>query len=391
VIRSSAIQLAQALTIATRYSTVRLQGNKLSPSSIGTPIIAYKQQHSRLLALISKSYATIFASHSVTTIYSTLAHLQKQGNHSTLPYIHMLTCGLKAWTSQTAADGAEEARKMCGGHGYMALSGFPDIVASVTATCTFEGENFVMWGQVARYLVKGMNLAVLPQDMAYMDDFCPQNKPFTITASGKEFLSHGILLDLFKQRAASLIYEAHGLVKNEEKNGKSRERALDTNALPLLIAGRAHIEVFILHSCISQLSLLSSTTPPSITTILTHLISLFGLSTIASPLSLSTSSFLTSTSHTPTHLRQMREQIDSLEEVLLPDAIALTDAWSFTDGCLRSAIGCRDGDVYRRIMEWTRQLPINVEAAGNGGVFKRGWEEVIKGFLGRDLSFKARL
>jgi acyl-CoA oxidase len=87
----------------------------------------------------------------------------------------------------------------------------------------------------------------------------------------------------------------------------------------------------------------------------------------------------------------MREQIDSLEEVLLPDAIALTDAWSFTDGCLRSAIGCRDGDVYRRIMEWTRQLPINVEAAGNGGVFKRGWEEVIKGFLGRDLSFKARL
>jgi acyl-CoA oxidase len=87
----------------------------------------------------------------------------------------------------------------------------------------------------------------------------------------------------------------------------------------------------------------------------------------------------------------MREQIDGLEEVLLPDSIALTDAWSFTDGCLRSAIGCKDGDVYRRIMEWTRQLPINVEAAENGGIFKKGWEEVIKGFLARDLSFKAKL
>jgi acyl-CoA oxidase len=87
----------------------------------------------------------------------------------------------------------------------------------------------------------------------------------------------------------------------------------------------------------------------------------------------------------------MREQIDGLEEVLLPGAIALTDAWSFTDGCLRSAIGCKNGDVYRLIMEWTRQLPINVEAAKNGGVFKKGWEEVIKGFMARDLCFKAKL
>jgi acyl-CoA oxidase len=388
VIRCSAFQLAQALTIATRYSTVRLQGNKLSPSSIGTPIINYKQQHSRLLTLISKSYATIFASHSVSKIYTTLAHLQKQGNHSTLPYVHMLMCGLKAWTSQTAADGAEEARKMCGGHGYMALSGLPDIVASVTATCTFEGENFVMWGQIARYLVKGMDLAVLPRDMAYMDSFCP---PCKITASGKEFLSHEVLLDLFKQRAASLAYEAHTLVKKEENKGKSRELALDTHALPLLAAGCAHIEVFILQSCIEQLSLLPTTTSPTIISVLKRLISLFGLSTIASPLSLSSSSFLTSKTVTPTDLRQMREQIEGLEEVLLPDAIALTDAWSFTNGCLRSAIGCKDGDVYGRIMEWTRQLPINVEAAENGGVFKKGWEEVIKSFMSRDLSFKAKL
>jgi acyl-CoA oxidase len=195
---------------------------------------------------------------------------------------------------------------------------------------------------------------------------------------------------LFKQRAASLTYEAHALVKKEEEKGRSREVALDTRALILLAAGRAHIEVFILQSCIEQLSLLPATTSPSIATVLKRLISLFGLSTIASPLSLSSSSFLTSTFLTVTHLRQMRKQIDGLEEVLLPDAIALTDAWSFTDGYLRSAIGYKDGDVYRRIMEWTRQLPINVKAAENGAL-KKGWEEAIKGFIGRDLSFKAKL
>jgi acyl-CoA oxidase len=142
---------------------------------------------------------------------------------------------------------------MCGGYGYMALSGLPHIVASVTATCTFEDEKFAMWGQVARYLVKGVDLPVLPQDMAYMDNFCPATKQTSkLTASGNEFLSHGILLDMFKQRAASLTYEAHALVKKEENKGKSRDLALDAHALPLLAAGRAHIEVFTLQSCVKH-------------------------------------------------------------------------------------------------------------------------------------------
>jgi len=97
----------------------------------------------------------------------------------------------------------------------------------------------------------------------------------------------------------------------------------------------------------------------------------------------------------------IRELVNGLLEELTPDAIALTDAWGFTDASLRSvcgflfdishfprisrelssidkgkadlifsqAIGCRDGKVYERIMMWTRQLPVNVHAKENGGVF----------------------
>lgn len=117
IIRNVVFQLAQALKIATRYSTVRLQGRGLSSSQDGeTAIIEYKHQHHRLLALVSKSYAILFAGRAASENHQEMLKSQTLGNHSSLPYVHMLMSGLKAWSTQAAFDGAEDARKMCGGH-----------------------------------------------------------------------------------------------------------------------------------------------------------------------------------------------------------------------------------------------------------------------------------
>lgn len=385
MIRCAGFQLAQALTMVTRYSTVRQQG---SSSSLGheKAIINYKHQHSRLLSLIAKSYMTILAWKSANNFYSELKVHQKNGDHSMLPYIHMVMCGLKAWSTQTAADGAEEARKMCGGHGYIVMSGLPDIVNSVTAMCTFEGENFVMWGQVARYMLKGLETLPVPKDMAYMSCYEFSYRHQGCGANGEQFLDHGVLIEIFQRRAARLAHEVHNLVKASESSGKSRLEAENIHGLQLLVAGRAHIEVFILSESIAQLAMLPASTPVSIKTVLHRLASLFGLTTIASSLSPFSSSFLGDGYLTTSHFNEMRDQIDFLLEALLPDAIALTDAWCFSDANLASAIGCADGDVYTRLLSWTRQLPINVEAEKNGRVFKKGWEEYIKPFLNRDLS-----
>jgi acyl-CoA oxidase len=60
---------------------------------------------------------------------------------------------------------------MCGGHGHLAMPGLSGTVTSVTATCTFEGENFVMWGQAAKYLLKGFDASTLPGDVEYMGKY----------------------------------------------------------------------------------------------------------------------------------------------------------------------------------------------------------------------------
>ena len=68
-------------------------------------------------------------------------------------------------------------------------------------------------------------------------------------------------------------------------------------------------------------------------------------------------------------------QINALLDAILPNAIALTDAWDFSDASLASALGCKDGNVYERLMSWTRQLPINARAKEESGFDTReSWE-----------------
>ncbi|KAK7086978.1 Acyl-coenzyme A oxidase (Acyl-CoA oxidase) [Halocaridina rubra] len=69
-----------------------------------------------------------------------------------LPELHALSCGLKALSSDDATEGVETCRLACGGHGYLCSSNFPRIYGGTTCIMTYEGENTVMWLQVARYI-----------------------------------------------------------------------------------------------------------------------------------------------------------------------------------------------------------------------------------------------
>ncbi|RDL38112.1 Acyl-coenzyme A oxidase [Venustampulla echinocandica] len=391
IIRNSAFQLAQALTIATRYSVVRRQGHKQLQQNSVASIMSYKLQHYRLLMLISRAYASLFASLASDSAYQELQKQQANGDHSSLSYTHMVMAGLKAWVTANAADAAEDARKMCGGHGYLMISGLPEIVNSLAATCTFEGENYVMWKQVASYLMKGMAARSLPKDMAYIPS-PTYGKRVRCHVSGVDFLHVDNLLYIFQHRAARLITEAYQLLR--ASRGKGAVQNEDRHDVVLLSAAKAHTELYILQSFREHVTSISGSMPTEVKAVLTRLVRLFALTTIASPLCSSSASFVEDGFLTLNQLGDIRTNIDHLLEELQPDAIALTDAWEFTDASLTSALGCKDGDVYERMMCWIRQLPINVHASENDSVFRDGWEEVIRDFIagGRgNVTEKARL
>jgi hypothetical protein len=53
-----------------------------------------------------------------------------------------------------AASGIETLRLACGGHGYSSFSGLGDAYCSYVATCTAEGDNFLLKQQTAFFLTK---------------------------------------------------------------------------------------------------------------------------------------------------------------------------------------------------------------------------------------------
>lgn len=64
--------------------------------------------------------------------------------------LHALSSGVKATVADFCTQGTELCRRACGGHGYSKLSGLPSLVTRVTASCTYEGENTVLYLQTAR-------------------------------------------------------------------------------------------------------------------------------------------------------------------------------------------------------------------------------------------------
>ena len=44
----------------------------------------------------------------------------------------------------------ETCRLACGGHGYLLCSALPDLYKIINAACTYEGDNDVLYLQVAR-------------------------------------------------------------------------------------------------------------------------------------------------------------------------------------------------------------------------------------------------
>ncbi|CAA9966174.1 Acyl-coenzyme A oxidase [Pyrenophora teres f. maculata] len=396
------VQLAQALTIATRYSVVRQQG--LGPAdafSTEPSVLYYKHQHFRLLSMIAKSYAMFFASRACDMQYNQLREMQNKNDNSLLPSVHALTAGLKAYVTSEAVDGAEDARKLCGGHGYMAISGLPDIIGALAGGATFEGENYVLWQQVGRHLLKQLDRLQDGEPVeAQVQYLAELNLNAACAAQGEEFLEFDVQLSIYRDRAHRLIFKAHKAIRAASK---PPTEAWNEHMMLLISASRAHIEYFILKSFNDTIcSLPYGPTAPALRMMLCWMRDLFALSTIINPRSVDVLSFVeTADTHQPylssaqpylssAQLDTMRSLVNKRLDGLLPHIIALTDAWDFSDASLCSAIGMYDGNVYENIMRWVEQLPINQNAWKNGGV-QQGWKDWVDPILKREIGVAAKL
>ncbi|EGT32383.1 CBN-ACOX-1 protein [Caenorhabditis brenneri] len=353
MLTGQAIMLAMSLTIATRYSSVRRQG-QIDKNQPEVKVLEYQTQQHRLFPSIARAYAFQFAGAETVKLYERVLREMKDGNVSLMADLHALTSGLKSVVTYQTGEGIEQARMACGGHGYSMASYISEIYGVAIGGCTYEGENMVMLLQLARYLVKSAALIKSGQSsqlgplVAYLGakseatsliDRVP-NSGFTEYVKTFQHIARKQTL-----KAAEKFF---GLMERGEK----REIAWNKSSVELNRASRLHTRLFIVEAFVRRVNEVGDLTIKEALTDLLHLhvnYELLDCATYALE-----DGFLSST-----QLDYIRDQVYLYLGKIRPNAVSLCDAWEFSDIELRSVLGRRDGHVYQNLFEWAKSSPLN--------------------------------
>ncbi|XP_043859164.1 peroxisomal acyl-coenzyme A oxidase 2 [Dromiciops gliroides] len=353
--------LMKACTIATRYSVVRHQ-SKIKPSEPEVKILDYQTQQQKLFPQVAMAYAFHFTERSNTEFFQKSYQEIINGNVTSLPELHVLSAGMKAMVSDYCIQGAEVCRRACGGHGYSLLSGLPSLVTKVTASCTYEGENTVLYLQTARYLVKSylqlqssqgsLLQTTLPQSIQYLTlpqtDRCPAQKT-------EDFLSPTLYTEAYAHVAARLIRSSAHKLRDLTSSGTDQHVAWNQTAILHVQAAKAHCYYFTVKTFVDSLRKLEN--EPEIYQVLKRLCDLHALHGLLSNLG----DFLYDGYMSGAQADLARAAYFELLSLIRKDAVLLTDAFDFSDESLNSALGCYDGNAYERLFEWAQQSPTNTE------------------------------
>uniref|UniRef100_A0A8R1I2G8 Acyl-coenzyme A oxidase n=1 Tax=Caenorhabditis japonica TaxID=281687 RepID=A0A8R1I2G8_CAEJA len=353
MITGQAIMLAYALTIATRYSSVRRQG-QIDTTQPEVKVLEYQTQQHRLFPSIARAYAFVFAGAETVRLYERVLQEVETGNVSLMADLHALTSGLKSVVTHQTAQGIEQARMACGGHGYSQASYISEIFGVAVGGCTYEGENLVMLQQLARYLVKSAGLVQAGQSsklgplVAYLGAKSDSTSLIdrTPTPGFAEYVK------TFQHIARKQTLKAAQKLFGFMEKGDTREVAWNKSTVELNRASRLHTRLYIVEAFVRRVEEVAD---PRLKEVLTDLLRLHVnyelLDVAAYALE---DGFLSSS-----QLDYIREQLYFYLAKIRPNAVSLVDSWEFSDRELRSVLGRRDGNVYENLFAWAKASPLN--------------------------------
>ncbi|KAK7091432.1 peroxisomal acyl-coenzyme A oxidase 1-like [Littorina saxatilis] len=340
--------LAKAATIAVRYSCVRRQ-SKIEPGAGEVQVLDFQTQQYRLLPQLATAYALLNAGRNMLLYYIKVTANMNQGSFAQLPQLHALSAGLKALSSWRASEGVEVCRLACGGHGYSAASGLPKIYVDVTPACTYEGENYVMVLQTARFLLKCMSELQQGQQLPEMVTFL--QTPPEGRSRLDERLELSDLVAAFEHRTARMVREVAGKVQGAVSQGSKSYDAWNNNSVELAATGTAFAEGYVVMAFAETMS---SFTGP-LKSVMTALCRLYAVTVMTNNLG----DFLKDGYLSSQQASMLQSRVLDLLKELRPNAVALVDAFDFPDGVLDSALGRWDGQVYEALYDYSLRSKLN--------------------------------
>ncbi|KAJ4712706.1 Acyl-coenzyme A oxidase [Melia azedarach] len=372
IVSDASSALSRAVCIATRYSAVRRQFGSQNDGP-ETQVIDYKTQQNRLFPLLASAYAFRFVGEWLKWLYTDVTQRLQANDFSTLPEAHACTAGLKSLTTTATADGIEECRKLCGGHGYLCSSGLPELFAVYVPACTYEGDNIVLLLQVARFLMKTVSQlgsGRMPVGTtAYMGRAEHLLQCRCDVQRAEDWLNPAAILEAFEARATRMSVAC---AKNLSKFTNPEEGFAEL-AADLVEASLAHCQLIVVSKFIEKLQ--QDIPGRGVKQVLRNLCNIYALHLLHKHLG----DFVSTGCITSKQASLANEQLRSLYSQVRPDAIALVDAFNYTDHYLGSVLGRYDGNVYPHLDEEAWKDPLN------DSVVPDGYHEYIRPLLKQQL------
>ncbi|KAK9833196.1 hypothetical protein WJX74_009804 [Apatococcus lobatus] len=373
IVEDAGWYLARAATIAVRYNAVRRQ-TAASAGDKELQVLDYQNTSATLLPLVAVAYALIFMGKSAMGMYKQFEKGRDKGDFSMLPELHVILSGMKAVSTWTAADGIEQCRRGCGGHGFSALSGLPNLFASYVQNVTWEGDNNVLCLQTARHLLKSCETATAGKAVhgsaAYLTASQQEKSGKCKVASAMDWRVTDVLVMALRHRAARLAFEGHDLLHKRGKGTLHFEGpAWNGMTVHLIRMARAHSQLVLLMTFAEAVQ--QAQVEPTARKVLEQLVALHGITTLLTELG----DFLIDGHVTPSQARTLQEQQHELLVELRPEAVALVDGFGFEDYQLNSCLGRSDGNVYNALLQAAKSSPLNQTEEGPA------WHSVLKSWL----------
>ncbi|GIK03877.1 fatty-acyl coenzyme A oxidase [Aspergillus viridinutans] len=363
--------LARGVTIATRYCAVRrqFQDRDAKADAGETQVLNYKMVQIRLLPLLAAMYALHFTGRGMMRLYEenqnkravAEAGQDKRGaapealraGSDLLADLHATSCGLKALASTTAGEGLEICRRACGGHGYSSYSGIGPYYSDYLPTLTWEGDNYMLTQQVARYLLKSAR-AVLASKGSGNDTSQILQAYLARRDKGASFDILEVDSDIvaaFAWRTAHLTFEAL-------KHRDLEKRSWNSLLVDFWRLSTAHSQYLVVKNFYEAVSSpdLAAKLGPETTKTMHNLFRLYALHTLERE----AAEFFSSGAVTVRQITLTRTNaVMKLLDEIRPHAVRLVDAWKIPDWQLDSSLGRYDGDVYPDLFNRASQNPVN--------------------------------
>ncbi|KAF1921837.1 acyl-coenzyme A oxidase 1 [Ampelomyces quisqualis] len=365
--------LARGVTIATRYAAVRrqFQDRDAPAGEAETPVLNYTMVQIRLLPLLAATFALHFTGKSMMDQYQENRKMMQAGakpNEGTrgagpeevrsgsdlLADLHASSCALKSLSSTIAAEGLEVCRRACGGHGYSSFSGIGPWYADYLPTTTWEGDNYMLTQQVARYLLKSAR--------SVLNNEKPTNDTTSILADFHKRRTIGCAFDIIgsnEDLVAAFAWRVSFLTFEASKHRDEQKKAWNDLLVDFYRLSKAHAQWMVVKNNLSALKKIEKEGQINKDTfdVLMKLFRLFALHTLEQE----ASEFYVSGACSKLQIQLARTNaVMQLLKDIRPHAVRLVDSWGFDDWVLDSSLGREDGRVYEDMFYRASELnPLN--------------------------------